>query len=88
MHIAATRQLRDVGGTAEQGDERGGKQKPTISPSLPPCLAREKKEAPEEVEETMTGFGSERMSSLDLEDGLLASQGCYGDYKCRGIEKD
>jgi hypothetical protein len=56
MHVAATRQTRDVGGHTKQGNERGSKQKPVFGLSLPPGMARERIQASEEADETMTGI--------------------------------
>jgi hypothetical protein len=55
---------------------------------FPPGMARERKQASEEADETMTGFLGGKNVKLDPEDRMLASQGCYGISECRGIEKD
>jgi hypothetical protein len=56
MRVAATRQPRDVRGYTKQGNERGSEQKPVFGPSLPPDMARERRQVSEEADETMTGI--------------------------------
>jgi hypothetical protein len=55
LHVAATTQPSDAGRNGKQGNGRSSKQKPVFGPSLPPSMAKERRQASVEADETMTG---------------------------------
>jgi hypothetical protein len=55
LHAAATTQPSDGSGNTKQRNGKGSKQRPVFGPSLPPGMAKERRQASVEADETMTG---------------------------------
>ena len=55
LHVVATTQPSNAGRIGKQGNGRGSKQRPVFGPSLPPGMAKERRQVSVEADETMTG---------------------------------